>query len=366
MTDLRHPADSQDLPPFVSGPPGQNTPTRVRDVLLVLFGEWVHEIDSDELSRLHREQPPVTDTGPFDLGHDVRLEELSSEEGELLMAACDPRGHYFIGARQFGHRYAYVYEPSEQAVRENPYGWDPESRLVAAMHLSRLVRDNADSMEYAGRIVDYDDGQQQVIPRHDCKLGRTYRLGTGRDWLDAHDAQALRGLLDAYWAVESQLPARVVRALRRCAHLATERYVDDRLAETAIALESLVNAGPGRVSRQFTDRVAALGRELQMPGVSKNFARKMYKARSEGLHGGGIRLFEHGGTTPRNEAIEQAARLEDVLRRTVRRTLEDAAFRAHFTDDASVEVWCPIPQPRPLLTRVAGAVTRPLRHLPWG
>lgn len=53
------------------------------------------------------------------------------------------------------------------------------------MHLSRLVRDNADSMEYAGRIVDYDDGRQQVIPRQDCELGREYRLGRGRDWLDA-------------------------------------------------------------------------------------------------------------------------------------------------------------------------------------
>jgi hypothetical protein len=30
--------------------------------------------------------------------------------------------------------------------------------------LSRLVRDNAHSLEFAARIVDHDDGMQQVIP----------------------------------------------------------------------------------------------------------------------------------------------------------------------------------------------------------
>jgi hypothetical protein len=215
VTDLRHPADSKDLPPFVGGPPSRGAETRVRDILLVTIGMWEDEIDSDALSQLHRDHPPVTDAGSFDLGHGVRLQQLAQEDGELLMNACEPRGHFYIGARQFGHRYAYVFEPSPTAVREDPYGWDPDQRIFAAMHLSRLVRDNADSMEYAGRIVDYDDGRQQVIPRHDCELGRAYRLGRGRDWLDADDARALRQLLGAYWRVEAQLSGRVRRALRR-------------------------------------------------------------------------------------------------------------------------------------------------------
>lgn len=351
VTDLQHPADSSRLPSAVSSPPHAGAHTRVRDVLLVLIGEWVHEIDSDELDRLHDEQPPVTDAGPFDLGHGLCIEKLPHVESELVMNACEPRGHFFISVRQFSARYAYVYEPSDDAVAENPYGWDPYGRILAALHLSRLVRDNADSMEYAARIVDYDDGQQQVIPRHDCELGRAYRLGAGRDWLDVDDAQTLRHLLDAYWNLEGQLPGRVRRALRRTAHLATERYVDDRLAEIAIALESLVNAGPGRVSRQFVDRVSVLGGELDVAGVSKNFARKMYRARSEGLHGGDVALFEHGSATPRNEALDQAARLEAVLRRAVRRALEDPAFRARFNDDATVDAWCPIPQNRSLWAR---------------
>jgi hypothetical protein len=358
VTDLRHPADSNNLPPFVGGPPRHGAVTRVRDVLLVTIGMWVHEIDSQELAQLHHDHPPVTDARAFDLGRGVRVERLAQDEGELLMNACDPRGHFYIAARQYGHRYAYVFEPSSAAVRENPSGWDPDQRILAAMHLSRLVRDNADSMEYAGRIVDYDDGQQQVIPRHDCELGRAYRLGRGRDWLDADDARALRDLLAAYWRVEGQLPGRVRRALRRTSSFVTERYVDDRLAEIAIALESLINVGPARVSRQFTERVAALGRELQVPNVTKTFAGKMYKARSEGLHGGDVTLFAHGSTTPRTEAIDQAARLEEVLRRAVRWAVEDAGFRAHFHDDASVEAWCPVPQERSLRARVRAIVRR--------
>jgi hypothetical protein len=80
---------------------------------------WVHEIESDELSLLHDEHPPVTDAGGFDLGHGVRLERLAQEGDALLMNACEPRGHFYIGARQFGHRYAYVFEPSSAAVRED-------------------------------------------------------------------------------------------------------------------------------------------------------------------------------------------------------------------------------------------------------
>ena len=197
-------------------------------------------------------------------------------------------------------------------------------------------------MEYAGRIFDFDDGQQQVIPRHDCELGRAYRLGRGRDWLDRADAEALRYLLDAYCSLDGQLPGRVRRAQRRTSALATERDVDDRLAETAVALESLVNAGEARVSHQFIERVQALGRELDVPDVSKNFARKMYKARSQGLHGADVALFAHGSTTPQTDAIQQAARLERVLRHAVRRCLQDPDFRANFADDPSVEAWCPI------------------------
>jgi hypothetical protein len=67
VTELRHPAYSRDLP-TVGGPPGHGATTRVCDVLLVTIGMWVHDLDSEDLPELHREHPPVTDDGPFNLG----------------------------------------------------------------------------------------------------------------------------------------------------------------------------------------------------------------------------------------------------------------------------------------------------------
>ena len=48
-------------------------------------------------------------------------------------------------------------------------------------------------------------------------------------------------------------------------------------------MESLVDAGPARVSRDFKDRVTALGTELQVADVTLSWAQKMYSARPSGL-----------------------------------------------------------------------------------
>jgi hypothetical protein len=82
------------------------------------------------------------------------------------------------------------------------------------MHLSRPVKDNSDSMEYAARIYIHEDGERQVVPRHDCELGRAYSLRTGRDWLDADEAAQLRELLDAYWSHSDELS---IVSFARCA-----------------------------------------------------------------------------------------------------------------------------------------------------
>ena len=334
----RDPADSRGLG-VTAGPPTQAPVVRVLDVLISTTAR-VHEA-SDEDWDLH---PPVADAGPFDLGHGVRLERLDEEDAELIMDACEPRGHFFHPKRQYGHRYAYVYEPTEEQWHENRLGWDPDQRLNAAMHLSRLVKDNTDSMEYAARVFIHKDGQRQVVPRQDFELGRAYSLHTGRDWLDADEAAQLRALLDAYWAANGYLPDRVRRAVHRTSSLVGERWIDDRLTEITVALESLVNAGKARVSRQFKDRVAKLGDELEVHDVSRRWAQTMYDARSSGLHGDDIALLQREGP-PRTDAVHYVIRLEEVLRRAVRRCVEDQAFRAHFADEAAVMAWCPVAEP---------------------
>jgi hypothetical protein len=169
-------------------------------------------------------------------------------------------------------------------------------------------------MEFAARISIHEDGERQVVPRHDCELGRAYSRHTGRDWLNDDETTQLRALLDTYWSVADGLPDRVVRALRRTSSLVTERWVDDRLTEITVALESLVNAGSARVSRQFKDRVTALGVELQVPDVTRSWAQKMCNARSSGLHGGRVQLFETTGPA-RTQAVEYVMRLVPSLPR---------------------------------------------------
>jgi hypothetical protein len=98
---------------------------------------------SHEATREDRDlHAPAADGRPFDLGYGVRIERLPFGDAELVMNACDPRGHFFISKRPHGQRDSYIYEPAEADWQQNPYGWGPEQRLNAAMHLSRLVKDD--------------------------------------------------------------------------------------------------------------------------------------------------------------------------------------------------------------------------------
>jgi len=54
------------------------------------------------------------------------------------------------------------------------------------------------ALEYAARIVDHEDGLQQVIPVYTPGFVATYRLRRDRDWLTAAEAEELRQLLADY------------------------------------------------------------------------------------------------------------------------------------------------------------------------
>jgi hypothetical protein len=83
--------------------------------------------------------------------------------------------------------------------------------------LSRLVRDNGYSTEYAVRLIDYEDGQRCVVyvPYREDKV--IYRLRRGREWLDAAEGRELAALLAAYWDCREDLPPRVREAMWRMA-----------------------------------------------------------------------------------------------------------------------------------------------------
>jgi hypothetical protein len=230
-------------------------------------------------------QPPVGDP-PFDLGRGLSIAELDYDLVELVMNACSQRGHYFVATRQLGCRYAFVLEQRPQSVPS--FDWDPDGMISQAVALSRLMRDNTYSTEYAARVVEHEDGELQVIPHDDVESRYAYRLGDERNWLDAEDGTQLRALLAAWASPRDDLTARLRRALWRAEHLSWERYLDIALPGFVAALEGLISTGSRQVTRQFVTPVPLLARDLGVPGVSKSFCKAMYNARSQGFHGADI------------------------------------------------------------------------------
>jgi hypothetical protein len=138
---------------WVGRPPTTAAVARVRDILLIptsmAEGDWERD-------------PPVA--APVDLGRNLSLAPIDHGEAELVMNACTPRGHYFRPVRQFGALYAFSLEVDLAVHRREPFHFDLDGVVITALQLSRLVRDNGYTMEYAARIVDYEDGYSQVVP----------------------------------------------------------------------------------------------------------------------------------------------------------------------------------------------------------
>jgi hypothetical protein len=95
----------------------------------------------------------------------LTLAAHDQDEAELVMNACTPRGHYFFAVRQFGGLYAFVLEVDAPVYEQHPFAWDVDGVIITALQLSRLVRDNGYSPEFAARIVEHEDGRKQSFRR---------------------------------------------------------------------------------------------------------------------------------------------------------------------------------------------------------
>lgn len=211
---------------FSAGPLNSGAIVRVRD-LVVCAGDPSLDVPIEEVYAhppIGWDRHPGVDDERFgetvdaiDLGGGIVIEELDRDTAELVMNACTPRGHYFVPVRQFGQRYSFVKEVSLDELEERHFAWDTDGTLDDAITLSRLVRDNGYSTEYAARLLDYEDGQRcvvYVLHREDKAI---WRLRRDREWLDAAEGRELAALLAAYWECREQLPHRVRRAMWRMA-----------------------------------------------------------------------------------------------------------------------------------------------------
>jgi hypothetical protein len=255
------------------------------------------------------------------------------------MHACTPRGHYFVPVRPFGQVYAFVRDLDPESEETRAFRWDDEEgTLYDALSLSRLVRDNGYSTQYAARITDYEDGEQRVMYRPGSESDFVYRLRQDREWLDREEGAELRDLLAARWAAD--IPPRVRRAMWRMEWATWLRWADLMVPVLVSGLECLVKTEMHPATRQFVVRVPMLAEAVGVEGVDRDLCRRLYSARSDWVHGSPVALFsrQDGGpeTDEQREVLAEVARLQDTLRAAVRLCIEDEACREVFADDDAI------------------------------
>jgi hypothetical protein len=310
------------------------------------------------------EEQPAGDPA-VEIADDLTLEHLSPDDSELVMNACTQRGHYFLGVRQYGARYGFVRQVDPAVYEgERSFGWDDGNVIWFAVVLSRLIQDNAHSFEFAARIVDHEDGMQQVIPISPLSYGVTYRLRRDRDWLTAREAGELRQLFADNWAAKDALPWKVIHALNLSedavhVHLG---ILQRALLLISVALEGLIQSDRQKISLQFRERLPKLAAEVGVEGIDEQFAVELYEARSEAAHGARVSMFQfkpeperpvedeqpeqpHGEPEPPEAGEDMAALValaQDLLRAATRRAIQDPDFRQIFASEETIAANWPV------------------------
>jgi hypothetical protein len=311
---------------------------RVLDVLVVPSPG--HQANPDEWLE-HR---AVEDR--VDLGDGVFIERIDHELAEQVMDASSARHLNFNPVRQFGQLYSFWREVPREEYEERPYGWDQSQALGAAVALSRFVLDNAYSYEFAGRVVDRDDGFRQITCTLRYEMRVAYRTRNARFWMTRAEAEELRELLVRYREVQDALPARVRRALWHADRSAYCPYLSEAAGHITTGIEALVNTGTDEpITAQFVKRADQLAAELGYE-TSRTYWTWVYDARSRAVHGAEETLVvpagwaETAGETPPD--VARVARAQDVLRGAIRKAIEDAEFCSIFENDEVIRARWPL------------------------
>jgi hypothetical protein len=137
--------------------------------------------------------------------------------------------------------------------------------------------------------------------------------------------------------VSSKKPmhARVHRAYWYHEYAMRSYYLDARWTLAVSGLEALVNVEPQNVTQKFSNRVAQIADEFKIQ-LSVDELRKAYALRSKLAHGESF-LFNLETKLSKEAQREIYGKLELVLRRAVRRCLEDETFGNFFRDGEAVK-----------------------------
>lgn len=313
----------------------------VRDVLVVPSpGHRANEQD-------WLDNPPVA--AAVDLGDGVFIERLEQDLAEQVIEASTARGLNFEATRQFGQLYSFWREAPEAEYEASLFALDPSHAISEVVALSRFVLDNAHSFEFVGRVIDRSDGHRRITPLLGYDGRIAYRSRKDRFWFTTEEAGELRVLLDQYRGVKDELPDRIRRALWHADRSCYCHYMQEALTNIVTGFEALLNTGDDKsIAAQFVKRSQALSGELGIE-TSRSYWSWVYNARSQVVHGAESRLvapigWDESDTDPPPD-VEKVAKAQDVLRKTIRKAIEDAEFRSVFESDEAIRVRWPLEDP---------------------
>jgi len=274
------------------------------------------------------------------------------------MDACEPAGYSQAG-KSNRWQATRMYETCYAIVCTNPsepdgYNWDPDQRILRCVAFSRLVLPTAIGFQYAARVKFDEVGKiNTIVPSPGRTAGTVSSADSAqqRHWLTEEEWAKVSELLSRWpLSVARDLP-RINRAIRYFEETAREFLLDDRY-ELLVRTAEVLWGRPFRKSRKskqgrgarFKSGLTRLANELRIE-VSDDHADRAWQHRSRVTHG--IGLPRSGETrNPDVEAAEDASdmvepymKVEEVLRTTIRRAIEDDDFAARFKSETSLDGW---------------------------
>ena len=276
--------------------------------------------------------PPPTKK-QVQLSETIFLGRQPNELWDAVYAACKPRGYAFNPTPQFGQRYAFW---NTGPTQPDGYNWDPDQSLATAVALSRLVHPSSIGFEYSARVTCRSDNQIDLIVPGPVSglLAHAYVVPVDYDWLGDDDASQVSRLFASFAEISSNLPTRVKRAFWNCEYAAALEWVDVRWTVVATGLESLVHTDRYQSTRQFVQRVTGLADRLSVD-FTEDDAERAYDLRSSGVHGRGFESLD-------DSTLALYYKMETVLRSSIPRAIEDAAFRDIFLGEDRIRAEFPL------------------------
>lgn len=267
----------------------------------------------------------------FELYNDVYIDILPRELSNSIIKACEPAG-YKSGQRKFDQLYSFV--------RHNPPNpneplWDSDQRLQNCIALSRIVHPTSISFRHAARVITNQDGSlNKIIPGPVSGLGaHAFVVDEDSNCLTESDAEDLKKLIEAFEKKPPKDP--IARAMWLLEYAFRIYEIDVRWTLIATGIEALIHTDRHASTKQFVERIQKLSIDVGAGTIKEAEAKDMYHRRSSLAHGQGLE-----GLTQKKKILYK--KMEEILRRTIRKSILDQPFNDFLSDKNEIKNKWPI------------------------